>query len=140
MYHSITQAFTAGYDPVVLIGSDTPDLPAPILEQAYTALESADVILGPALDGGYYLVGCNKNRFPPAMFTGIPWSTSDVLTTTLHILKHHHRTVALLPTHRDIDTPDDLADLIRRHHKTAFKSSHPFTYLVNHHLMEEHLR
>ena len=140
MYHSITQAFAAGHDPVVLIGSDIPDLPATLLTQAFTTLESADVVLGPAMDGGYYLVGCHKNRLPPEMFTGIPWSTPDVLPTTLRILTHHHRTVALLPAWRDIDTSDDLTDLIHRHQKTAFKSSHTFTYLVNHHLMEEYLR
>src|SRR4029453_10402983 len=61
---------------VVLIGSDSPDLPREVLPQAFDALASHDVVLGPAADGGYYLLGIARRI--PAIFEGIAWSSRDV--------------------------------------------------------------
>lgn len=96
-----------GSGPVVLIGSDAPTLPRPHLHQALGALMEHDVVVGPARDGGYYLVGA---RLPlPELFADVAWSTPAVLPTTLARLAG--RSHALLPEWYDVDTPDDLRHL-----------------------------
>lgn len=135
--NSLTQTFSLGYHHLVLIGSDTPDLPLQFIKEAFHQLQTHDIVLGPANDGGYYLLGTKKDRYLPDIFTGIPWSTSSVLKDTLAIINKHHYTVSLLPHWQDTDTPDDLRDLIARNHDTAFKSSRTFTYLKNHRILEE---
>ncbi|MCE2453987.1 MAG: glycosyltransferase, partial [Nitrospinae bacterium] len=96
----------------VLIGTDFPDLPHEILIDAFRNLDSGDdakITLGPAADGGYYLVG--MNRFVPDIFAGIPWSTGEVLSRTME--KAHTLGVgtSLLPEWRDVDDADDLEAL-----------------------------
>jgi glycosyltransferase A (GT-A) superfamily protein (DUF2064 family) len=65
-------------------------------------------VIGPAADGGYYLVGCRAGAFDPEIFDGIDWGTSTVLQTTLAKLRELERTVALLPERYDIDVEEDL--------------------------------
>ncbi len=96
---------------VVLIGSDLPTLPEEILETAFDRLEnhSSDVVLGPSIDGGYYLIGLRSVQ--PDLFTGIIWSGSRVLDDTLAQSRRTGRhTTVLLPWH-DIDRPADLEPL-----------------------------
>src|SRR5262249_47416725 len=68
------------YTRVVIVGSDVPSLPLEQYKQAITLLDTHDLVLGPALDGGYYLIGLNRSN--PDLFTGIPWSTDQVLALT----------------------------------------------------------
>ncbi len=131
MHHSFTHAFTTGTDKAVLIGSDTPDLPPKLIQQAVDCLNTHDIVLGPALDGGYYLIACKQDRYLSDLFTNIPWSTPTVLQTTLDTIHRNHHTVFQIPTWQDIDTPKDLNRLIQRNQQTAFKSSQTFTYLTN---------
>jgi rSAM/selenodomain-associated transferase 1 len=98
-----TLAATAGR--VVLVGTDSPNLPPSYLEQAFDELQHADVVLGPAADGGYYLLGC-AGRLPP-VFEGIAWGTSAVLRQTIDRLADPSWRLALLPPWYDIDTLDD---------------------------------
>lgn len=91
----------------VLIGTDCPDLSAGPLTLAFDALNTADVVLGPASDGGYYLIGLK--RPVPALFENIAWSTSTVLARTLERASALGLTVRLLPTLSDVDEPHDLA-------------------------------
>lgn len=95
---------------LVILGSDSPDLPASIVAQAFEALLTHDLVLGPSEDGGYYLVGLSR----PAVeiFSGIAWSTADVLEQTLAIARERQLTSAILPTWYDVDEPADLARLI----------------------------
>jgi rSAM/selenodomain-associated transferase 1 len=108
MRDAFEQAFALGYDRVILTGSDLPHLPADTIEAAAQKIETADVVIGPALDGGYYLVAMTKARFFPDMFDDIPWSTADVLDITLEKLAAENRTPVLLKPLRDIDTLADL--------------------------------
>lgn len=103
------EAFEAGCDRVVIIGTDCPDLDAGILMQAFESLQSHDLVLGPAMDGGYYLIGLS--RFIPEVFQGITWGTGEVLAQTLAVASSESLTVAQLPELRDIDRPEDLAQL-----------------------------
>ncbi|WP_317619414.1 TIGR04283 family arsenosugar biosynthesis glycosyltransferase [Laspinema olomoucense] len=103
------EAFEAGCSRLVLIGTDCPDLDARILRQAFDSLHSHDLVLGPAMDGGYYLIGLS--RFVPELFQGIAWGTGEVLAQTLAVASSESLTVAKLPELRDIDRPEDLAFL-----------------------------
>lgn len=97
---------------VVLIGSDSPDLPTDLISQAFAALAERDVVLGPAPDGGYYLLGIAR-RMPP-VFDGIAWSTPDVWAQTTGRLKAAGIRWHELPPWYDVDEPADLADLRKR--------------------------
>ncbi len=95
---------------VILIGTDCPALTERYLDQALLALESGvDVVLGPAEDGGYVLVG--MRRPIGAVFEDIPWGTERVMQRTLEALKAKELTYRLLDTLWDVDRPEDLARL-----------------------------
>jgi uncharacterized protein len=108
MRDAFEQAFALGYDRVILTGSDLPHLPCATIEAAAQKTGTCDVVIGPALDGGYYLVAMTKDRFFPDMFDGIPWSTADVLGMTLEKIAAGPCRFCLLTPMRDIDTLADL--------------------------------
>jgi hypothetical protein len=102
---------TRGHPAAIVIGTDTPTLPTARLQRGVDLVASGrvDVVLGPAADGGYYLVGVRADH--PGLFEGIAWSTPAVLDTTLRRARAGGLRTACLPTWRDIDTPDDLSRL-----------------------------
>jgi uncharacterized protein len=112
--HACQTAFNEGGQSVLLIGTDCPGLNAPGLVAALHQLQHHDVVLGPALDGGYYLMGLQK--FVPELFQGIAWSTDRVLAETVAIAQRLHLTTQCLPQLSDVDYP---ADLIHWQHATA---------------------
>ncbi len=106
MMGSFHDAFQGGMKKVVLIGTDCPGLGEPIVETAFRALEQNDLVLGPAGDGGYYLIGLRSPQ--PALFQGISWGTGQVLAQTLARAKDLELRMSLLEILDDIDRPDDL--------------------------------
>ncbi len=94
-----------GFARIIAIGADSPTLPIPYVEQAFALLETNDVVIGPACDGGYYLIGGTARELP--MFEGIPWSTADAFDTTITRLKETDARLATLPPWYDVDTVDD---------------------------------
>lgn len=92
-------------DRAVIIGTDSPTLPASYVETAFEELQRADCVLGPATDGGYYLVGFRARPLP--IFDDIPWSTPEVLESTMQRLESLDVQFSLLPPWYDVDTPDD---------------------------------
>jgi rSAM/selenodomain-associated transferase 1 len=90
---------------VIVIGSDSPTLDPTIVISAFLCLEGRDVVLGPATDGGYYLVGC-RGAVPP-IFGEIAWGTADVLGQTIDRLRDTGLSLAVLPPWYDVDTPED---------------------------------
>jgi uncharacterized protein len=106
MKHAFDQAFQAGFNRVVLIGSDIPGLNAKILKEAFSALQFHDLVLGPARDGGYYLIG--MTRLFPFLFEGLPWGTPLVFKKTLGIAREAGLTLFLVDQLDDIDRPEDL--------------------------------
>ena len=98
-----------GATAVVVLGADSPTLPSEIVQRAYAALETADVVIGPAADGGYYLIGCGR-RLPPVL-DGIDWGTNLVLGQTVTRLTAGEWRLAVLPPWYDVDTPGDWATL-----------------------------
>jgi rSAM/selenodomain-associated transferase 1 len=109
IHHAIRRVQQAGCSYVLTIGTDSPSLPAAYLDQAAAALETHDLVLGPATDGGYYLIGL-KSAPPTELFTGIDWSTERVLHQTLQRAEQLRMSVHLLPSWYDVD---DLATLKR---------------------------
>jgi rSAM/selenodomain-associated transferase 1 len=107
MASAFQASFAAGMTAGVLIGSDCPDLNASLMAEAFQLLRQHDLVLGPALDGGYYLIGLR--RLIPELFTGIPWSTAEVLQQTITIAKRLGLAVAKLPLLSDVDRPEDLS-------------------------------
>ncbi len=104
----------------LLMGSDCPAITAELLQNSFAALQEKDIVLGPAYDGGYYLVGINKTVSPEQikhLFSDILWGSEEVLATTLERIKELQLTFQLLPKLHDIDTPDDLLHF--NHHSHA---------------------
>jgi rSAM/selenodomain-associated transferase 1 len=110
MSHALKAALAQGYRRVLMVGTDLPTLSPDIYTQALGLLARHDVVLGPALDGGYYLVGLNRDL--SELFAGIPWSTDQVLARTKEKADSLGLTTGLLPAWRDVDTIEDLHALI----------------------------
>lgn len=90
---------------VIIIGSDCATLTVEIVNQAFEKLETSSFVIGPALDGGYYLLG--MSQFSPAVFENITWSTSEVLPKTIEIIESLGKKYFLLPELSDIDREED---------------------------------
>jgi rSAM/selenodomain-associated transferase 1 len=99
------QEFHRGATGVLALGIDSPTLPTSFVAEASEKLTDADAVIGPTMDGGYYLVGCS--RLLPTIFSNIPWGTASVFHLTVDRLRECGASVALLPTWYDVDTLDD---------------------------------
>jgi hypothetical protein len=99
---------------VAAVGSDHPDLPVERVTEAFAALATSDVALGPAADGGYYLVALRAGAVRPELFAGIPWSTDRVLAATLERCRALGVRARQLAPAADVDTPADLRLLAGR--------------------------
>ncbi|MCZ4119223.1 TIGR04282 family arsenosugar biosynthesis glycosyltransferase [Streptomyces sp. H39-S7] len=109
---AVTDAFADGAGPLLVIGTDAPTLTGDLLTAAFTALEHHDVALGPAFDGGYYLIGL---RAPHTMLFALApdvWSTDRVLAATHTLADAEGLSMGMQPPLRDLDTPEDAAALL----------------------------
>ena len=106
MASAFEASFAAGMTGVVIIGTDCPDLDTQIMADAFQFLKANDLVLGPAQDGGYYLIGLR--RLVPELFVGIDWGTSQVRQQTVEIADNLGLAIAFLPILYDIDRPEDL--------------------------------
>ena len=102
---AIDDALIHGARSVVVVGTDCPGVTVELVERAFTELERHDVVLGPAIDGGYYMIGVRKAH--STLFLGIPWSTGETLSATLSAARAADLDVSLLDERRDIDTLAD---------------------------------
>ncbi len=92
--------------PAILLGADLPDLPALYLRQAVSGLAASHTVIGPAFDGGYYLLGFNKPV--PFVFSDMPWGENTVMEETLARLADHELSTLMLKPLGDCDRPEDL--------------------------------
>jgi len=108
MRRAFAGMFARGFKEVVIIGTDSPNLPRGYIVEAFRLLEAepVDLVLGPADDGGYYLMGLKRVR--DELFTGIIWSSGEVLAATVERAKGSLLGVSFLPMWHDIDTAADL--------------------------------
>jgi rSAM/selenodomain-associated transferase 1 len=102
-------SFTSGIDKVAIIGTDCPALIPEILVEAFEQLSQHDLVLGPAKDGGYYLIGLRRSH--PELFQGIEWGTDEVFVKTRAIARKLDLNIAELATLTDVDRPEDLLGL-----------------------------
>lgn len=114
MSNAFFEIFNRGYAQALLIGTDIPELDSEVITLAHQALQTADAVIGPTCDGGYYLIGFKRASFSQNIFKGINWSTSSVLAQTCHVMKKMSLHYKLLPELNDIDTPEDLTAFINR--------------------------
>ena len=112
MNNAICEAFSAGHSSVCLIGTDIYELTPEIINDAFNKLASHDIVIGPAEDGGYYLIGMNKPH--PEIFQLKHWSTPDVLRETVRLIEAQALTFCKTKLLNDIDHVEDLkgTDLI----------------------------
>lgn len=108
MLNAFRMAFSLGADKAVIIGTDCVKISDEMIREAFGKLETIDVVLGPADDGGYYLLGLK--RAIPEIFDGIEWSTSLVLDQTVKKLREKGLEFQLLQTLKDVDTVNDIDD------------------------------
>ncbi len=106
MKNAFLKGFQDGFERIVLIGSDLPDINEKHIKNGLEALNETDTVFGPAEDGGYYLIGLSKMN--ELVFNNKPWSQSNLLDETLHELKENNITFSTLETLNDIDTFEDL--------------------------------
>lgn len=106
MKNAFKSLFTAGYDKIVLIGTDCPEITSTHLINAFAFLNEVEAVLGPTTDGGYYLVGLRQ--FHPELFKNIDWSTDKVFQQTLAVCDSLNLKVAFLQQLNDIDDVEDL--------------------------------
>ena len=107
MKNAFLDGFDSGYEKIVIIGSDLYDLESTDIETAFEKLENNDVVIGPAEDGGYYLLGLNK--IPDTIFENKNWSTESVFKDTIKDIKHLKYEV--LKTKNDIDKVEDIMNI-----------------------------
>jgi rSAM/selenodomain-associated transferase 1 len=130
MENAFIRIFSEGFSSAVLIGSDLPDLPAAIIREAFDALTKSDAVIGPAADGGYYLIGFNKAVFSPRIFRGIQWSTDRVFEETMKRCLEGSLRTYMLPEWSDVDTIGDLRALLARNRDTGVKRSKTIAFLM----------
>lgn len=108
MQLSFQQAFEKGYENVIIIGSDCPDLTPELINRAFEALENHQAVIGPSEDGGYYLIG--MSRYYPFLFENKNWSHPSVFQDTLKQIEANSISHHLLPVLNDIDSEADLKE------------------------------
>ena len=135
MKNALEAAFKEGYDRAVLVGSDLPELPGDFLRYALDALDRYDAVMGPAHDGGYYLIGFGRKSFLPQVFRGMTWGSDQVFTQTMTVLDQEGCRTHVLPEWYDIDTAADLRNLVIRCNDTKGAAVQTMSYIAENRLV-----
>jgi hypothetical protein len=106
MKDAFSRSFALGFEKILMIGTDCYEINSEIILTAFGGLSSCDVVLGPADDGGYYLIGMKKMHLE--LFENMPWSTSDLYTQTIEAARELSLSTVSLPSKSDIDEEKDL--------------------------------
>ena len=114
MRNAFSDIFARDVNQAVLMGSDFPDIDIRIVDEAFAVLQKKDVVIGPAEDGGYNLIGFSKNVFNNGVFSGIDWGTASVFRQTMGQIHEAGLSCHVLPSWQDIDTHDDLVAFYHR--------------------------
>ncbi|MBC2715455.1 MAG: glycosyltransferase [Desulfobacteraceae bacterium] len=129
MANAFSDVFKQGIGRAILIGTDFPDLPDKILTDALLSLEKHDAVIGPAVDGGYYLIGFCADSFLPSVFKDMPWGTPDVYQKTMSVFQSSGKKVFRLPEWRDIDDYNDLINFIESLKKHPSEAKNTYLFL-----------
>ena len=135
MKNAFIIAFKYGTDKAIIIGSDIPDIAPEIFAKAFDALAKHPAAVAPTDDGGYCLIGFTAKGFLPNIFVNIDWSTEKVFNQTIEIFQRHKTNFYGLNKCFDIDTFDDLKELLDRNRNTDFQKTASFKKTMQ--LLEE---
>ncbi|MGM0568839.1 MAG: TIGR04282 family arsenosugar biosynthesis glycosyltransferase [Elusimicrobiota bacterium] len=127
--NSLVKSFKSGYKKALILGGDSPDLPAKLIKSSFKKLDSYDAVIGPADDGGYYLIAFTASGFEKEAFKGIKWGKDKVFDSTLKRLKSNYIKVLQLKKWYDIDTLDDLKKFYSRALSGGNPCSHTLEYI-----------
>ena len=119
MLNAFRFVFKNDVNKTIIIGTDLPDISSAIIKNTFTLLDEFDVVVGPATDGGYYLLGMKK--IFKELFIDLPWSTDKLFNRTLQVINKLNLEVSILPELSDIDTENDLKNWINK--ETKLKSA-----------------
>lgn len=122
MDNAIIQLLSTGAEKAVITGADIPELSRDIVVQAFESLDHVDVVIGPAADGGYYLIGTKTPA--PELFYDVPWSTQYVFALTIQALARSGKSYRLLPVLSDLDTAEDLDTIKKRNFLMNLRNNH----------------
>lgn len=114
MADAFLEIFAKDYDKTIIIGTDIPDIDTEILDKSFVALDKKDCVIGPSPDGGYYLLGFNKNSFFIEIFQDIEYSTNVVFEKTISKLKKFGKTYLTLESLEDVDDLESYNRYINR--------------------------
>ena len=128
LYNGFRTSLKMGYNSSIALASDIPDLPESILNEAVLKLKTFDSVIGPSIDGGYYLIGLQKNAVRKNLFQGITWSTEKVYAETMNKIKEEKISCYPLTPWGDVDVIDDLERLLSSK-DSMFHRSHSWKYL-----------
>ncbi|MFH1282679.1 MAG: TIGR04282 family arsenosugar biosynthesis glycosyltransferase [bacterium] len=131
MKDCFSHSFSEGFERVVVIGSDSPDISENLIKRSLKSLRKNNAVIGPSYDGGYYLLGFRKGDFNPKIFDKVRWSSSQVFDQTVNTLRKNKSSFNILPNLRDIDTYSDLNSFYKKAAKVRGKESRTWNYLVN---------
>ena len=110
--NAVQNIFDKGFDKVITVGNDTPHLQTAHITTAAIALADGKTVIGPSLDGGFYLMGIHKADFNKEKFQNLPWQKCNLLKSLLDTLQETSCPIFQLPTFRDIDTVKDVLSLV----------------------------
>ncbi len=128
LYYGFRASLKMGYISAIALASDVPDLPESILDEAVLKLKTFDSVIGPSIDGGYYLIGLQKNAVRKNLFQGITWSTEKVYADTMKKIEEEKISCYPLTPWGDVDVIDDLERLLSSK-DSMFHRSHSWKYL-----------
>jgi rSAM/selenodomain-associated transferase 1 len=132
LQNGFAMMFKQQYHQVIALASDCPDLPAEILRTALSTLQTHKVVIGPATDGGYYLIGFSS-EFPFAnVFHDVSWGTATVFQETFEKIEAEPAQIHVLPEWPDIDTKEALQEFYKTHEVKPSQALHTMNYLRSH--------
>jgi rSAM/selenodomain-associated transferase 1 len=129
MEQAFLRIFSEEVDKAILIGSDIPGVTSVIIDEAFDALVTHDSVIGPASDGGYYLIGFRKSALYLDIFHHMTWSTATVFEETVVRLRKASRSVHVLPECTDVDRKEDLITLLGQQRDCNAPVSRTLQYL-----------
>lgn len=132
LHNGFDLMFKNEYRQVIALASDSPDLPPEIIQNAISSLRTHKFVIGPATDGGYYLLGISHDAFILNTFSDISWGSETVFQDTLHRIRSVTNKVHVLPEWLDIDTKDDLKQFYETYKMKHTNTLYTMKYLRNH--------
>lgn len=123
MKNAMRDVFSKGFNKAILIGTDIPELNPDIINDAVLSLNEYPAVIGPSMDGGYYLIGFQSSGFIPEIFTDMPWGTNEVFKKTMNCFYEKNVRVHTLTECRDIDTYEDLHNFLSEGKSNAYEYS-----------------